>query len=220
MVRNVIFWSITMISLLTTQLCFSADPEWNPGVVIMEDNLTLEGDLNYDHKNDIIQCREAGKIKAFSAHNVTSFYYLDRGTNVLHRFIAIEQKDRENYRRKEFYEIVLEGELTLLRKRNKSSDPLRQGHTESSYNMMHHILCYDYYVYHREDLVEINKFRKNVMPLMKEKKREVATYADKKSLKLHYLMDQITLLSYYNGLVCAENGIAQPSLTYHISEKF
>jgi hypothetical protein len=220
MIKNTIFWSVTAICLLVGNVCFSIDPEWNPGVVILDNNYTLEGDLSYDHKNGIIQCREAGKIKAFSSHKVTSFYYLDKGTNVLHRYIAIEQKTRENYRRKEFYEIVLEGELTLLRKRNKSTDPLRQGHTQSSYNLMHHILCYDYYVYHQEDLVAVNKFKKNVMPLMKEKKREVASYADQKNLKLYYLMDQISLLSYYNGLVYAENGRTQSSLSYHLSGKF
>jgi hypothetical protein len=55
---------------------------------------------------------------------------------------------------------------------------------------------------------------------MKEKKREVTNYADKKNLKLYYLMDQISLLSYYNGLVYAENGVTQPSLTYHLPGKF
>ncbi len=220
MLRNVIFWSVTVVSLLAAHLCVSGDSEWNPGVVVLEDNLTLEGDLSYDHKKDVIQYREAGKIKAFSSHNVAAFHYLDKDTNVLHRFIAIERKDGENYRRKEFYEIVLEGELPLLRKRNKASDPLRQGHTQSSYNAMHHILCYDYFVYHGETLMQVNKFKKNIMPLMKEKKREVASYANKKNLKLHYLMDQITLLSYYNGLIDIEKGRAQPSLTYHLSERF
>ena len=220
MIRNTVFWCATIICLFAANLSYSGDPGWHPGMVILENNHTLEGDLSYDHKNDIIQCREGGKIKAFSSRNVTSFQYLDKATHVLHRFVAIERKDNENYRRKEFYEMVLEGQLPLLRKRNKSSDPMRQGHTQNSYNMMHHVLCYDYYVYFQENLVEINNFRKNVMPLMKEKKREVASYADKKNLKLYYLLDQITLLSYYNGLVNTENSAAQPSFTYSLSGKF
>lgn len=220
MIRKTVFCSVTIICLLAGNFCFSGDPEWSPGVIVLEDSQVLEGDLNYDHKNGVIQCRNAGKIKAFSSHGVTSFYFINRATNILHRYVAVEQNTGENYRRKEFFEIVLEGELTILRKRNKSTDPVRRGHTMSTYNLMHHILCYDYYVYHQGEMVKVNKFKKDVVPMMKDKKREITTYADKKNLKLYYLMDQISLISYYNGLVYVENGKSQTSISYHFPKRF
>lgn len=220
MIRNTIFWSVVIICLFAGNFCFSGDPEWNPGVVMLEGEQVLEGELKYDHKNGVIQCREAGRIKAFSSHGVTSFYYLNKDTNILHRFISVEQETKENYRRKEFYEIVLEGELTLLRKRNKSTDPVRKGHNASSSSLMHHILCYDYYVYRQGEMISVKKFKKNVLPLMKDKKREVVSYADKKNMKLYYLMDQISLISYYNGLIHGEKGTSHESLSYYLPGKF
>ncbi len=220
MIRYSVFWSLMTICFLCSATCLASDPEWNPGVVMLESNKILEGDIKYDHKNGVIQCRENGKIKAFSSHGVASFYYLNETTNILHRFIAVEQETKENYRRKQFYEIVLEGDLTLLRKRNKSADPVRKGHNSGSASLMHHILCYDYYVYRDGEMTEINKFKKRVMPLMKDKKREVVSYADKKSLKLYYLMDQISLISYYNGLMYADTGESHTSLSYYLPGKF
>lgn len=220
MIRNLIFWSVSLITLLIMNHCFAGDPEWNPGVIVLEDEQVLEGDLKYDYKNGVIQCKEAGKIKAFSSHGVTSFYFINGSTNILQRFVSVEQKMGENYRRKEFFEIVLEGELTLLRQRNKSADPVRKGHTPSTDNMTHHILCYDYYVFYQGEMVKINKFKKNVVPMMKDKKREIVNYADKKNLKLYYLMDQISLISYYNGLVYAEKGKSKTSLSYYLPGGF
>lgn len=203
-----------------SSFCFSDDPDWNPGVVVLENNNMLEGDIKFDHKNGVIQCRDNGKIKAFSSHGVVYFYFINKVTNILHRFISVEQSTKDNYHRKDFYEIVLEGELTLLRKRNKAIDPVRRGQTSSTDNMMHHILCYDYYVYYEGEMLEIDKFKKDIVPLMEDKDQEIQKYADRKNLRLYYLMDQISLISYYNGLVFADNGHPQKSLSYNLPKEF
>ncbi len=190
--------------------------EWYAGEVVLCNNQILQGDLNYDYRNEIIQCRQDGKIKAYSTHGVNSFSYLNTDTHTIHRFVAISEKNFENYRRKAFYEIVLEGDVYLLRKRNKALEPLRKGVSSDLLSLRTQILCFDYFVYQQGKITSLNKFKKKVLPILYDNTKfdkKISAYIEKRNLKLYYLVDQIFLIGYYNQLKFTEETAIKKTLT-------
>jgi hypothetical protein len=188
---------LTFSLLLLFSFTCKAVEEWNKGVIYLNTNETIYGEINYNQDFEIVQCKTEKGIKAFSTYNAHSFRYYDKKFSVYRVFKVFEEK-KGYYKKRIFYEVVLEGYLSMLR-RKKYIVPT------NSYLIIDETPLeereYDYYLYAQGKVRELRKFKKLVLnDIMKDKKTEVLSYIEAQKLEVYFLKDQILIIDFYNSL--------------------
>ncbi len=204
------FLNITLLLICTSAIAQidSHLHDWYPGIVILDSDEIAKGDLSYDPASDLIMCRTGDKIKTFGPQQAVSFQYYDPETNVLHKFEVFDVQYNSAYSRKSFFEIVLDGDINYIRKRNRY--PIyqpRDGYLAER-NITHHELAFDYFVELDGQLIKSRKFKKEVLPQLLLNEQSLESYMNEKRLKVYNIRDQILLLSYYNRKASTPKSIA------------
>lgn len=197
--KNWYFFSTVFIFLTTVCLAqFNHQQEWHPGIVILNDNKILKGDLSYDYANDLIMCRQEGMIKTYGPHKAVSFRYYEEEKNLFHRFKVYELAQNSFYSQKAFFEIVLDGDVDFIRKRNRYDvHQPQEGYLAHRRTNVHEV-AYQYYVLVDDRLVKARKFKKEVLPQLLLNEQSLESYLKDQKLNTYDIGDQIVLLNYYN----------------------
>lgn len=172
--------------------------QWYPGVIILDSDEIVKGDLSYDHASDLIMCRSNDKIKTFGPHQAVSFQYYDEKTNVLHKYEVFSIRQNSYYSRKSFFEVVVDGDINYIRKRNRYPvyQP-REGYLTKR-GMNSHEVAFDYFVEVDGELIKSRKFNKEVLPQLLLNEQSLESFMKEKRLRTYDIADQIVLLNYYN----------------------
>lgn len=172
--------------------------EWYPGVIILESEEIVKGELSYDHASDLIMCRADDRIKTFGPHQAESFQYYDEKTNVLHKYEVFSIRQNSYYNRKSFFEVVIDGDINYIRKRNRYPvyQP-RDGYLVER-GMNAHEVAFDYYVEVDGELIKSRRFNKEVLPQLMLNEQSLESFMKEKRLRTYDIADQIVLLNYYN----------------------
>lgn len=173
---------------------------WSEGEVVLMSGEKIEGLINIDYKLDIVQCkRQNGSIMAFSPVKVSHFSFFDQEIKNRRFFAAINFENRYDYEHKSFFEVIINGELSVLRKgKYVKRVPVRDG-TSNHYNVKT-IVHHNYYVFTNDEQKRIRNFRKDVLPMMEEHEEKLARYIKKHKLNVNELVDQLMVVNYYNYL--------------------
>jgi hypothetical protein len=190
---------LQLIFILVPLISFTslASEEWNRGVVFLNSNETVYGDINYNQDFEIVQCKTKHGIKAFSTFNAHSFRYFDKESAV-YRFFKVYEERKGYYKKKIFYEVVLEGYVSMLR-RKKYIIPT------NSYLIINDTPSeekdYDYYLSAEGRVRDLRKFKRFILnDLMKDKKTEIMSFVKDQKLEMYFLRDQILIVDFYNSL--------------------
>jgi hypothetical protein len=190
------------VFLLLVSLCYAqiknANIEWHEGIIILENDEIVKGELGYDYANDLIMCKEDGKIRTFGPHQAVSFQFYEIEKNLLRRFKVYELAQNSFYSQQGFFEIVVDGEVDYIRKRNRYAlyHP-RDGYMVHRKPNMHEV-AYDYFVQVNGKLIKARKFKKEVLPQLLLTDQSVEKYMKEQKLTTYDIGDQIVLLNYYN----------------------
>src|ERR1700712_4129452 len=85
------------------------DPtSWHPGELVLANGTEWKGELTFNWKAEVVQCRQGAIIKAYSANQVRSFAYFDDQQNTIRRFLAVECPIAVARRRMRLLEEVIE----------------------------------------------------------------------------------------------------------------
>ena len=97
--------------------------DWNDGVVVLVDNKVLSGEIHYNASHQLVLLRsdDGQTITTLTSRQVQRFFYYNPQDNIIHRFLAIEQRPRLAYAVRSFYEVVAEGPVLYLRQPNQCS---------------------------------------------------------------------------------------------------
>jgi hypothetical protein len=178
----------------------AANDSWYKGVIQLNTKEKVWGEINYNPQYDIIQCKNEGMIKAFSAHNVVAFRFFDEELSVNRYFRTVEEK-RGFYKKKSFYEIVIDGNLKIIRKK-KNFTSFKSSPEEYSV----HEKDYNYFVLNGGRLTKISKFKKEIIRgMMRDREEEIKSYMKAEKLYSYRLRDQILIVDRYNELKGTES---------------
>jgi hypothetical protein len=170
--------------------------EWNKGTITLKTNVSISGEINYNQDYDIVQCKTAHGIKAFSTFNVTAFEYFDKKFEV-YRFFKVFEENKGTYKKKAFYEIVLEGEISMLRKKRL----FIQNYNVMIQEDLSEEKEFDYYISKDGKIHNLRKFKKTVVnAIMKDKNAEVTSFIEREKLTTYSIRDQLFIIDYYNSL--------------------
>jgi hypothetical protein len=171
---------------------------WKNGFMILKNHETLKGEITYNLQNDLVQIKIGDKIKTFTPFNVQYFQVYDESQQRNRFFTAIDANMEEKSRkgRKTFLEVLVKGEIIILQKEEVKSMPV--------YNILTSDISftpaveYSNFVYCKDNIVEIKKFKRDVLPLMKDEEAKILKYIDSRNMDLNNFEHQLLIIDYYN----------------------
>lgn len=171
-----------------------ADPgsiTWYSGSVVLSNQEVYVGELYIENQFDLLLIKEDSKVKVLPAHKIQAIYYYDSAENINRRFVSIAEQ-QESFRYFRLYEIVLRGEVSVLRREKRYAD-----HQLEDY----HSAGFQYYVQWNNNLTNLKKFRVDVFPQLPEfSNPALNSYIRKNKLNCNQEGDAIRIIDFYNHL--------------------
>lgn len=176
---------------------------WYRGTVVLAEGDSVSGDLHYDLQNDLVQINTNDGVKAFSARQLWSFSFHDPDRMIERQFYAIPYAIESNYKVPILFELLTEGEVSLLAREKLVTENVPQygygGYGAYSYTRTR--LSRDYFFGFANGTVKrYDGSKKDFYYLLKDKSNELKRFANENRLRYDDPRDLIQLLNYYNSL--------------------
>jgi hypothetical protein len=174
------------------------------GKAILVNGDTLKGKIKYDFENDLIQIVLSGTIQTFSARKILYFTIYDASVEMYRTFYAIPYEVQPNYEIPLIFEVLYEGELSLLARELIVTETVPQYSYayRSSMNMTRTRLSYEfYYLDQKGNFVKYNLKKQELYALMRKKEPQIKSYIKKNKLKTDSRRDLVRITAYYNALL-------------------
>lgn len=201
---------ITMKYLLTVfilSLLFSCPVKaandaglWCNGHIKLDNGEVLEGEINYDLKFEVIQIKNNGIVRAFTAESVSQFSIFDPVKYRQRDFVSLEYEVSEAYKRRTFFEVIADGSITVLRKSRYIRRPRITEDYRAPHIYLNTVCKHNYFVIKNQEWAEIDNFKTTVLSWMDDFEQEIDQYIRKHKLKLRNLTEKMRVVSVYNQL--------------------
>lgn len=170
------------------------------GTIVLETNEIVTGLFYFEEKMNLLYKRKQTGLEIFPIYKVKALYFYDARENINRRYIKLANDKSRSNLPNQLYEVVLGGELKVLRKRKAYDFPVKvespglNKAEENAYN-------YHYFIQFNEDLLEICDFSKKVLPHMRSQHpRELDLLLKEQDWNVHQASGAIQLIEEYNQL--------------------
>jgi hypothetical protein len=203
--KSYIILFLFLVSFVASPALANRIPEkWEPGVIHLEGQ-SLQGEVSYDPKLDVVFCKSDGRIQTFTAHTVRHFEIYDEGAGITRSFSSLSDDATASRERKTFFEVMVDGDLTLLRKGKYAKIARPKGKYHRVTNRILEAkqkpeIVYRYYLLRKDGLQEIRHFRRQVLPLMHDREAEMRQFINSHKFNLENPQSHILIINYYNHL--------------------
>ncbi len=190
---------------------------WCNGRLTLDNGEVIEGEINYDIKFEVIQVRNNGTVRAFTAENIAHFTMFDPVKYRQRDFVAIDHQMALGYERKTLFEVITNGQIAVLRKTRYVRKPRATEDYRAPHVYLNTVCKHDYFAMNGSELAEINNFEAEVLPWMQRYEPEINRYIKDSKLKLKKIQEQMRVVNLYNQL-CDKNRFenTQADLNYSI----
>jgi hypothetical protein len=161
--------------------------EWYKGTVTLTNQKVIPGEIAYWAGRDAIFLKSGDATVVFPAFRIRSFSFYDDEAEGERRFVTLLDSigAATMY---QFYEVVLEGPISVLRQQHAFWYSL---HLET--------IDFDYFVMMDERLIPMSKFRRHVYPSLKRSSASIRDFARQNRINLFSINDTVELIEYYNN---------------------
>lgn len=183
--------------LLNFQDLQSQSLKWYEGSVVLASNKVLTGKIAIEPVRDIILLQEGDLRTVYPAHKIQSLYFYDEVADINRRFISMKDQDiiRTRY---EFFEIVLQGEVIVLRRQKTKAFNLSDA------------LDFTYHVKYKNEFVLLRKFTRKIYPqLVMLHDTRLEDFISENGLKANTDANSIRIIEFYNRLIRSDDAIAK-----------
>ncbi len=180
---------------LTSALIVSGQPDaWRTGSVVLRNDQVLTGDiLLHVHFNTLV-LKSNDRVSVLNTLQVSSFRFYDPTVNVNRQFLTVNGKDK---RSAAFYELVVQGEIRLVRKLK-----LHRAQSPDDRN------DFNYFIMDNQKLTPLREFKKNILPMLITSAPQLKDWIDKERLNLNEGKSAVLIIKEYNNLVRSANLLA------------
>lgn len=182
--------------------------KWHKGLIVLNSQKALEGKVKYNHVYDAVMLYADGKVTTYSPSQVDYFYYIQNESGVVfdYKSFPYESVKDGTYERKYFFEVLLDGEVLYLRKGNKKASFLENENIRKILPKLDvEKTCYDYFMLYNDNVVCINDFVDEAMPLLQQDyPNRIPDFITAKDIRNYTPHDKLVILHYYNTLQIAE----------------
>jgi len=188
-----------LLALLSFTICKLSAQEntWHHGSVVLSSQEVRVGEICHQGMHDAILFRSNKQVSVLAAHKIQSVQYYDSQANINRKFISIRETNVV-WRVHKLYEVVLQGEVSVLRKPKTRSTQLED--TED------HI----YYVRYQGKVVDLKSFRSKVYPILTRNGGPMlSVYKFDHHLNPNSPAEAIRIIQYYNTLMKEDQSLAR-----------
>lgn len=174
------------------------------GKVTLLNGDTLSGKIKYDLENDLIQIVYKGTIQTYSARKLLYFTIFDESVDMFRTFYSIPYEIEPNYERPLLFEVLFEGQLSLLAREQIITETVPQYSYayRSSFNMTRTKLAYEFYFLDQKgNFIKYELKKPQLYELMSRKEPQIKNYIKKNKLKTDSRRDLVRITAYYNALL-------------------
>ena len=133
------------------------------GSIVLESKEVLTGTFYFEEKEGLLYRRKKEGLEIFPVYAVKALYFYDARENINRQYIKlVSDGSRYPY---QLYEVVLSGEVKVLRKRKSHDYPLKNDAPELV-KAGEHAYNYHYFVLFDDELVGLSDFSREVFPHM------------------------------------------------------
>ena len=182
--------------------------EWHKGAIVLSSHDVVTGEVSYDPTYDVVLQRSEGRVQTFTAAQVNYFHIMNKQTGQLRRFVALPHQSGLNflYKRNYFFEVLLSGEVTFLRKSSKNKSFLQHVQRSKLSKLNLDNLCYDYFMLHDENLISIKNFEEDALPLLThEDSKGIHDYIEARNIRKFTPRNQLMVIHFYNIMHKTDN---------------
>lgn len=203
------FFTILIAIAFSHSICWSQSADlspWFTGNVQLKSDHVIAGRIHFNPDMNIIVVDNHNRLKAYNAYQVKQFCIYDSASQ-LQRFFKSFQSSVHKRNKFDFFEVVVSGDIKLLRQEKKYLIPSQDFHYffSGDFETFGYKKYFSYYLLKDEQWVKVKNFKKQIQKLTKDYSEVISEYIEQKDLKLLSLKSQVHLISYYNHLKTRES---------------
>jgi hypothetical protein len=172
---------------------------WHDGKVITTNGDTLRGMIKYDFQQDLIQFNNRrGNIEALSARKVLYYEIFDSTVKEYRQFFSLPYSTLGGYRAPVFFELLIEGKMTLLLRESLEYRTYTSPYYMGSYTRL--VIVNKFYML--DEKGNINEFvgkKSDLLALMGRFGKNVDSFIKENKLKIEEKEDFLKIVEYYNS---------------------
>ena len=174
--------------------------QWFDGSLVLSNGNVRVGRISIECDHDLVLFEQEAVRTVYPAHKIQSVYFYDYTTNVNSRYQSLRKSEGVGSRFY-LYEVVLAGEIDVLRRKKSSAFPKHTAPTD-----------YNYFIHHNNVLVPLRKFKRKIFPYIQSSSDKwLKEFITAKRLNIQLPANAIRIIEYYNSVVKDLNPIAKNS---------
>jgi hypothetical protein len=182
---------------------------WCNGQAVLENGEVLAGDISFDLKFEVVRVKKNGIVHAYTAEGLAYFEMYDHIKRIHRKYVSVDSPVHPGYSRRAFFEVISHGELSFLRRSEYVRRPRATEDMRAPHVYLNSICKHIYYLHDAEEgLVQVDNFKKEVLPRMERYEKQVDDYIDRCHLSLKKVHEQVRVVNLYNQLHAMENKLA------------
>jgi hypothetical protein len=177
--------------------------EWHDGFLVTQEGDTVRGKIKYEMETNSLQMAAGSSLKAYSSYNVFYFEIFDEIYKNYRQFYTLPYKYRSNYETPILFEVMYEGELSLLAREKvvRETTSVSNSPFYPNYNVSQNVLQYDYFFVTKSGKITYFQGSKGeLLDIMNKKRDQVKTFIKKNRLQCDELKDLIRITSFYSSI--------------------
>lgn len=173
--------------LLNFEIAFAQNISCVDGSLVMHNDEVLVGQMHVEEQYDLVLFQHQSTRMVYPAHLIKAFHFYDKKANVNRRYVSLSEPNRKRTEY-HFYEVVVPGEITVLRRKKASAF---SNHTDA--------LDYNYFTHYNNLLLPLSKFASTIFPhLVTGADEIVERYILENRLKPYRAAGAIRIIEFYN----------------------
>ena len=206
--KSLLFFLLIHLSVIGFTQDFPSEL-WHKGKLVLLSEDTIIGKIKYDLKNDLVQVNVRNALQTYSSRKILYFEIFDETIESYRHFYALPYNVQQNYKVPLLFEVLYEGELSLLCREEIVTESVPQYNSypystygNSPYNSSRTKLSYKYYFFdQRGGIQDYNLKKSELYSFFKKHQQQVKQYIKKNNLKHDRMRDLVRVTAYYNALL-------------------
>lgn len=202
MKRPLLIFLVFLLPLVAKSQTFPSEV-WHEGKVALLEEDMVEGLVKYDLENNLVQVNVGNTIQTYSGRKILFFEIFDEAIGAYRTFYALPYQVQSNYETPVLFEVVYEGDLTLLCREYIEQENIPQMGYYSRNNMYTRLrLDFHYYFLNEEGkITQYSLKKKDLLDIMKRHAPEVKQFMKKYRLRYDRREDLARVTAYFNELM-------------------
>ncbi len=202
MINRFIFLVLVLVAAKAKAQEFPSDL-WHHGMAVLVNEDTITGKVKYNLEKNLIQIESQKKLYTYSSNRVFYFQIFDETIDSYREFYALPYALVNQYESPIFFEVLVEGKLTLLCREAIVSQAVNDNNPyRMSLSYSRNVLIYTYYFLDDKGNITLyTKKKRDLLKALSRRANKIDEYMKTNRLRADKRHDLSRIISFYNGII-------------------